>query len=154
VCAVYTVSFPVLSSGFPRGNSLCSIGLTCRKDQNPVPTVRPFRFLYSIIPLFTHTLSLPHPSLTSLCRRSPDYILRPKRHADFKRLLRPGNGSPFPWNSRRAAFRIRGPCSVDPVPGAADRYPSPTNGAVRIIRSGASAPADDLPARSRPARRP
>jgi hypothetical protein len=49
---------------------------------------------------------------------------------------------------------MRGPYSADPVPGAAVRYPSPTNGAVRIVRPGASATTDDRFARSRPERRP
>jgi hypothetical protein len=145
----------VLASGFPIGISLRYIGLTCRKDQNPVSTVRPFRSLYSIIPLIPlFPLPLEPLSYSNLSRGSPDYILRPKRHADFKRLLRSENGSPFPWTSRLAAFRVRGPCSADPVPVAAVRYPYLTNGAVRIVRLWARALADDCPARAHPVRRP
>jgi hypothetical protein len=71
---VYTVSSTVLESGFPRWISLLYIGLTCRKDQNPVSTVRPFRsFIRETISslylssLFPRATSLEdHPNISSV----------------------------------------------------------------------------------------
>jgi hypothetical protein len=61
VCCVYSLdsgvskwlpkSILVLASGFQSGISLRYIGLTYRKDHNPVSTVRPFRSLYYISPI-------------------------------------------------------------------------------------------------------
>jgi hypothetical protein len=116
----------------------------------------PFRQYDPSVPFFLVSLSFLSslslfPRATSF--ESPDSILPPKRHADVKRLLRPENGFPLP-TSRRAAFRVSGPCSADPIPGAEVRYPYITNGAVKIVRQWARALADDGPARAQPARRP
>jgi hypothetical protein len=106
---------------------------------------------------------LDHPSFPPLLSLFPRATsLEDHRTRSFVRSVMPTSsgsharttGLRSEWTSRRAVFRIRGPFSADPVPGAAVRYPSPTNGTVRIARPGASASADDRPARSHPTRRP
>jgi hypothetical protein len=115
---MYTVSFPVLASGSASGISLCYIGLTCRKDQNPVSTVSPFRpfIKSSLFPSLSQTTSLNYhlpritrldPSFEALCRRQaaptpgpwvsvprdPSTSSLPHPRALFSRS-RPGRSSP------------------------------------------------------------
>jgi hypothetical protein len=107
---VYTVSFPVLACGFPSGISLCYIGLTCRKDQNPVPTVRPFR---SFIRSSPSSLSL-----LSLFYRATSLEYDPTR--SFVRSVMPTSSGSF---SRTTGLRSHGPVDEQPSASAGPVQP-------------------------------
>jgi hypothetical protein len=120
---VYTVSFPVLESGFPSGISLCYIGLTCRKDYNPVMTVRPFRSFIRSSPSFIPLLSL-FPIASSL---EDNPII-----STVRSVMPTSSGS----YARTTGLRSHGPVDEQPSASAGPVQPIPS----RMQQSGTHLP--------------